>query len=493
VGARGVGPLAGNVRPLGAIDFDPSSYKAWQSGAQFAPWWAETSLRVVVFDTPFVDLRRARNTAGIVSWGSHNPGTASSGRPVALRREFVRRFGEYPAADWTYDIPWSSPERARLMGEALSQALDVRSRAIQWLSADRFPQWDLFFTVASELHGGAEGLWHGVYPRHPLYAQPSATAAAAAMLHIHRALDRMVGTAVKAAGDAMILVFNMGGMGPNTCDVQSMVLLPELLYRHAFRQALLAFPSGWTSAPNYLPILDERDKWEDVVKALWTTKSTRKAKAGVTPKMQAAARRLPEPIKGMLKAIRRSAKYWHSCYAPPPRLEVEYLPSYWYRDYWPRMAAFAFPSFFDGRICINLRDRERHGIVELSRYEETCRALEALLKECRNPRTGEPAVAAVERAPAANPLALASSESDLLVVCRGVAAAIEHPRLGLIGPVPLRRTGGHTRQGIVYVVASNLEPGERGGVYPSLCVVPTIVQLLGAKPATRIAGESLLT
>ena len=75
----------------------------------------------------------------------------------------------------------------------------------------------------------------------------------------------------------------------------------------------------------------------------------------------------------------------------------------------------------------------------------------------------------------------------MLVVWRGVAVALEHPRLGLIGPVPLRRTGGHTRNGIAYVAAPGLEPGERG-VRSSSDVVPTIAQLLGL----RLTGNSLL-
>ena len=36
----------------------------------------------------------------------------------------------------------------------------------------------------------------------------------------------------------------MGGMGPNYSDVPSMVLLPELLYRHAFGQPLLTRATG---------------------------------------------------------------------------------------------------------------------------------------------------------------------------------------------------------------------------------------------------------
>ena len=475
----------------GPIDFDPTSYRAWQDGAQFAPWWSETGLRVVVFDTPFVDLRRARNTRGIVWWGSHSPGAAKSARPARLQGEFVRRFGEYPAAGGMYDIPWPSAERTQLMGDALSQALDVRGRAIQWLAAERFPKWDLFFTVASELHSGAEGLWHGVDATHPLYAHPAAGAAAAAMLDIHRALDRMLGRLVEAAGDAAILVFNMGGMGPNTCDVQSMVLLPELLYRYAFGRAFLTFPRPSTAGPKGFPIQEGWDNWGDALRALLPTGPTAEQKAAVAGKIRTIARRLPEPVKGLLRESRRAAARWHSRRAPLPRLAIDYLPSYWYRKFWPRMEAFAFPSFSDGRIRINLRGRERHGIVELSRYAEICQRLETLLKECKDPQTGEPAVAAIEKPSAANPMALANSESDLLVVWRGVAAAIEHPRLGLIGPVPFRRTGGHTSRGIAYLMAPGLEPGERAGVHPSIDVVPTIVQLLGAKPATRLSGRSL--
>jgi hypothetical protein len=300
----------------------------------------------------------------------------------------------------------------------------------------------------------------------------------------------MVGKLVKAAGDAVIFAFNMGGMGPDTCDVQSMVLLPELLYRHAFGQALLTLPPAWTATPNCLPILDQEDDW-DSVKASWVPARVCDAKAAETGKIRAVARHLQEPIKGLLREARGASAYWRSRHAPR-REGLEYMPSYCYRHYWPRMRAFAFPSFLDGRIRINLHGRERHGIVELSRYEETCQALETLLRECRDPRTREPSVAAIERASTANPLALANSESDLLVEWRGLAAAIEHPRLGLIGPVPLRTTAGHTRQGIAYLVSPGIEPGERG-IHSSCDIVPTIVQLLGAKPTARLAGKSLLS
>ena len=473
----------------GSVSFDPSSYTAWHEGVQFTPWWAETDLRVVVFDPPYVDLRRARNTRGIVAWGAHSPGTVRVGRPGELLAEFVHRFGNYPAQPWMYAMPWSSAVSAQLMGESLSHALDVRGQAAQWLATKRFPEWDFFFAVAAELHGGMEGLWHGVDPDHPLHSHSSAKAAATALLDMHRALDGMIGRLVNAAGDAAILAFNMGGMGPNKCDVQSMVLLPELLYRHAFGQPLLTVPKAWTASPDRVPLLDEHETW-DTARVSWVPESPAEPRAA-DGALLAAAQRLPGPVRDLLNGAQSAAARWRSRRAPM-RQGLDYMPSYHYHHHWPRMPAFAVPSFVDGRVRINLRGRERDGIVELAQYEETCRTIETLLGECRDPRTGKPSVATIARRSAANPLALPSSESDLFIVWRDVAAAMEHPRLGLIGPVPLRRTGGHTGNGIAYIAAPGLEPGERGP-RSSFDIVPTIAQLLGVEPAVRVAGRSLLS
>lgn len=465
------------------IEFDPASYTAWQDGARFAPWWSNTDLQVVVFDTPFVDLRRAPNTQGIVAWGSHDSGTDRTARPAALLADFVQRFGDYPAPEWHYGVPWPSAARSRLMGEGLCQALDVRGRATRWLATERFPEWDFFYVVPSELHSGMEGLWHGVDSGHPLNTHPSAAAAARGLLDIYRALDRFVGRVLQVAGDAVVVAFSLNGTGSNGSDIQSMVLLPELLYRHTFGHSLLSVPPAWTAAPNCPPILDEENDWQ-AASASWISEP-------VSP-MRALARRLPAPVKGLLKKAWSSAGDISPSHDGPMRQELHWQPAHRYRRHWPRMRAFAIPSFKDGRIRINLRGRERDGIVEMSQYEETCQTLETLLRECRDPRTGEPAVAAIDRGANGNPLALGSSESDIFVVWRTVAAALEHPRLGLIGPVPLRRTGGHTRHGLAYIAGPGFEPGERG-VRSSFDVVPTIMQLLGAEPNSRLAGKSLFS
>ena len=60
--ASGLSPESG--RRWAAVEFDPDTYEVWQEGARFTPWWSRLERRVVVFDTPYVDLRRSSNTSG---------------------------------------------------------------------------------------------------------------------------------------------------------------------------------------------------------------------------------------------------------------------------------------------------------------------------------------------------------------------------------------------------------------------------------------------
>ena len=87
--ASGLSPEA--AQRWAAIEFDPATYRTWQEGARFVPWWAALDRRVVVYDTPYVDFRRAPATKGIIGWGAHDPGTAAAGRPQGILAEFVGR------------------------------------------------------------------------------------------------------------------------------------------------------------------------------------------------------------------------------------------------------------------------------------------------------------------------------------------------------------------------------------------------------------------
>ncbi|CRI67509.1 putative Type I phosphodiesterase/nucleotide pyrophosphatase [Thiocapsa sp. KS1] len=472
--ASGLSPAA--ARRWSAVELDPGTYKAWQEGARFTPFLEHLGARVTVFDAPYVDLRRTTEMRGVVGWGAHDPGTEPYGQPAELARSFQERFGPYPAAEWTYATPAYCAATCESMGRALAAAVDRRLAAALWM-LESVPDTDVFFVVTGELHSAVEGLWHGVDPDHPLHAHPSAPAAAKALLEVHRAVDRFVARLAEACSGCDLLAFAMGGMGTNTSDLQSMALLPEVLFRDAFGRPLLQVPSDWTRSPDAVLHLDAQEGWNNA-RSWFPAPEMRPARFG----------------RGLRRLVRRVLPPKTGSGTPlgPFRSPLNWQPTARYAAWWSQMDAFALPSFYDGRIRVNLRGREREGRVDPNEYPETLERLESLLDECIDPRTGKSAVAHFERPAVDDPFALDSSDADLTVVWSSPATALIHPRYGTIGPLPYRRTGGHTGpHGIAYLAASSIAPGNYGE-RSSFDIAPTVVDLIGGCNASALSGRSLL-
>ncbi len=116
----------------------------------------------------------------------------------------------------------------------------------------------------------------------------------------------------------------------------------------------------------------------------------------------------------------------------------------------PSMKAFALPTFGDARLRLNVRGRERDGIVEPADYETTCREVEDSIRACRDPRTGGPVVAKTWRPRAGAPMEAGGCDADIVLQWSHAFDALEHPEAGLIGPFPFRRTGAHTSGGFAF-------------------------------------------
>jgi predicted AlkP superfamily phosphohydrolase/phosphomutase len=476
-----------------AVEFDPATYDVWQEGARFTPFFDSPDVRAVVFDAPYVDLGLAPHVRGVVAWGAHDPGASYATRPAALADVIP----PYPSPGATYAVPWATASACRATGDALVAGLEARRAVALDLMAERLDDWDLFLVVAGEIHSGVEALWHGVDPTHPLHRHASAPAAAAALDAVHDALDRLVADVVAAAGDDVTVVaFSMGGMGRNESDVASMVLLPELLHRHRFGTPRLRPVEPGATLADGGPLLDPCRSWTDVLRACYV------APPGGA---RSAYGRLPEPVRagvgsvrrrvrdaGRAVRVRRAGAPVEATTAGPARRSTSWMPADRYRDGWPRMAAFALPSFYDGRVRVNLAGRERDGVVAPADHARVCDEVEALVRACRDVRTGEEVVAHVER-PGGDPLALTSSEADLVVVWRGASNGFDHPAHGRIGPVPFRRTGGHTGpHGVAFIAGPGIEPGDHG-VASSFAVAPLVRDLLagrGFDPAAVVAPHT---
>jgi len=174
-------------------------------------------------------------------------------------------------------------------------------------------------------------------------------------------------------------------------------------------------------------------------------------------------------------------------------LPLAWMPAARYQPYWRRMQAFALPSFYDGQIRINLRGRESHGRVLPEQFETVRDELAKLLLDCRDPRTGQKVVADIRYHEYCPPLELDSSAADISVVWNGSPLAFQHPKLGLVGPLPFRRPGGHSGDlGVAWIHGAGLEAADYG-VRSAFDVVPTLLDLLEQRPLDSIDGSSLLT
>ena len=344
-----------------AVHFDAETYAVWQQGTSLLPFPARYDFRTVVFDPPYFDLANAPNVRGLVSWGAYDPGVPPHSRPLDLLEELSERFGPYPAQEWIYATPWSSVERSRRMGERLAAGVRLRARAARWLLAERLRDWQLALVTVSEAHSAIEGLWHGVDPDHPLHTVASSKAAGEGVRGVYRAVDELIAGLGAALPDATCVVFSMHGMGANGSDAASMFLLGELLYRHAFKMSL--HESGnFAVLPSGVPLLAESQTWRSAVRASfarpWAVRHN--ALARRLTQIFDPRRRRASPVSAPQRQHRG-----------PAVLGLDWMPLTAYRDYWPDMPAFALPSFYDGRVRINLRGREGHGKVDVEDYRKT--------------------------------------------------------------------------------------------------------------------------
>jgi len=436
-----------------AVHFDPATYQATQQGTAARPFVADIGKRVVAFDVPYFDLSAAPNCMGLASWGAHDAGVEQQCAPADLAEEIAARFGPYPATPYIYGFVWPNEQNARAMADALVRAVDCRSAIGHWLLTERLPDWDMAVMVISEFHSAIEALWHGYDATHPLHHLPSAVPACAGILRVYEAFDRMLGLYRRTMLQADLVVFSMHGMGANDSDVPTMALLPELLYRANFGQTLFEPRADWCVVPGEIPMLRAGERWSGAVKACLHHRDT--AKDAV-----------PSPL--------------------------DWMPAAAYRRYWPAMRTFALPSYYDGRIRVNLAGRERDGSVPLSAYHAELDAICALLQDCRDPRTGRTVVKRIARPVAADPLSAGPTEADLVIIWQGAPLAFRHERFGLIGPIPFRRTGGHSGgAGVGYFLSPRLPRGDLGTA-SAFDVVPTLVDLIDAAAPGYLSGRSLL-
>jgi predicted AlkP superfamily phosphohydrolase/phosphomutase len=443
----------------GAVDFDPATYAISQPTTRMAPMLGHVPDGTIIVDAPYFDLARAPGTRGLVGWGAHDPGIAPLSVPSSLASEIADRFGPYPASEWIYGFTWPSARRTQVAAAALAQAVSLRAEVATWLLANRLPDWRLAIVSISEFHSAIEPFWHGVDTGHPLHAIDSAAASRDGLERVYEVADRMIGSLCAAFPEATVVAFSMHGMGPNAADVPAMALLPELLFRRQFGKPKLK-PRALEKNAAGVPILADDQPWFE-------------------PSKQGLA----SPLSRLAMRMRRSLL------PRPDGFELDWMPATLYHRYWRRMDAFAIPAYYDGRIRINLKGRESAGRVAPADYDKQRNELARLLEACRDPLTGAEAIESIEFCPPAE--SAAPSGADMRIKWRPRTLGLAHADLGVIGPLPYRRTGGHTGDSGFAVFAG---PPIGRGILPtasSFDILPTILDLLGESSIAGFSGQSL--
>ena len=152
------------------------------------------------------------------------------------------------------------------------------------------------------------------------------------------------------------------------------------------------------------------------------------------------------------------------------------------------MKAFALPTFGDARIRLNVRGRERDGIVEPADYDAACRSwTRSALAAIRGPaaRSSPPRG---DRAPARRWSGAGATRTSWS--SGGAASTPLSTRAGLIGPFPFRRTSGHSDRGFAFFSGPGISAGNLGE-WRAMNLTATLVALLSraAPPRRRpIAG-----
>ena len=489
------------------VEFDPATYDSWYARSSHASYfYARPDLTSIVFDIPNSVVVEDVHGIQVTAWGSHAAQFPSASRPNSVLPDIDRRFGVHEGMLSDGHTGWHNDHYLDELHAAQVKGIQQRADISRWL-CEQEPNWDFFITVFGESHVGEHQLFHGVLEDHPLHGTDLAERAADRLRELFAKMDEAIGEMAADLDDTTTLVvFSAHGMQTNKSDVIAGVLVPEFLHRQHFGEPLIDF-EPWSEGDPYV-MLDER-----VLTRHYLEHRLRKPTPVTTGGPRSIPKRLVRRLRHHLPeaALNRFEKtYWkrpdwwdmnvrepapyHSrdLYAEAARIELESVAAAsWYRPFWSQMRAFVIPSFSDCHIRLNVRGRERDGMVDLDDYESVCDEVEAQLRSLVDARTGEAVVDQVLRVRQDDPMAEIGPGPDLVVTLHATTDIIRHPDVGLVGPCPLMRMGEHTPDGWAMIATPDGERSDLGTIEPR-DLTATVIGLLGLKESPLVTGVDAL-
>ena len=472
------------------VSYNPDNYEivcdVVESGYDYQEYFPFYALgedyKVAVLDVPVTVLSEDVNGVQILGWGGHYPYTVSASHPPEVFNEVIKKHGKNPVLHNDNGLWWNR-EYVTWIQEALTQSIEGHTEIARDLL--RRENWDLFLMVFGETHTVGHDLYNHSQPDHPVYNHLTQNGTKPdPVLSIYRQLDTAVGEVLsEAPDDANVLCFSVHGMAANFTDLLSMAILPELLYRFHYGKAAIA-PGKVGSTLKPVVTKPIRNSWPGEV---WSQVYE------------------PNPVKKLFhtwthKKFLRSGK--HGLLSPyslldepvEQELAMGWMPSMWYSPLWSQMKVFALPAFTNGHIRLNLRGRDRDGVVDPQEYHALCTEISEILYDLTDARTGKKVVkqVAITRS---DPLDKNPKlpDADLVVLWQEPSAdVIDSSRLGRVGPLTHCRAGGHKSQGFLLGKGPDIPAGfelPQGG---TVDLAPTILNLMNAKIPEHLDGKDLI-
>jgi predicted AlkP superfamily phosphohydrolase/phosphomutase len=403
--------------------------------------------RSLVID-PYEGRPPARPVGTVVSgWQfAHTAVLQRWASPRGEYRTLTRRFGRAPEVEDVYGRP--SVRGLKILKRQLLDAPDRVARlATELLARDRY---DLAWVEFSAGHMAGHHFWDLAHLADGQLDEKLRAELEATVAETYAAIDTALGVVVSALPlGADILVFSEVGM---TASQSRTDLLPEMLAR-VLTGARTDAAAGTAAG-----------------RMLWNVRAAVPARARI-----AVTRALPNAVALELAG----------------RLFMRGVD-------WSRTRAFALPADHDGYVRLNLRGRERDGIVDPGEAD-------ALIDEIRDglgsftDHDGMPCVAGVDRVEDLVGRGARSDQLPDLIVrwaARPVLAfpGVTSPRYGDVRRrgLGLGRSGNHVDGSWMLTVPGSGRETELGRAPRLVDVAATVSSLLGADTA-GLAGEPLLT
>ena len=413
------------------------------------PFWeafGTHGIRSCVVDVPLV-LGGPRDVAGtyLGGWGTHDTEALRSW-PAPLARQVRREFGKAVMPREAFGMQTvASLERA--CGELRRATEQIGRIGISLLRRD---DWQFFCLAFGAAHRAGHYLWDAGEARDlPEADGKRLQRLETALEDVYATIDHALGALLEHCEGALLVVFALHGMGPNT-------------------------------------------GWSEIVPAML---DARRAALSQEPARKGALYRARQALVTRMRPVLQHM---------PPSLAARLVPLWSSRMCdWPATQYFPLPMDLTGLLRVNLRGREREGIVAPgAEYAALCAELESFFRSLRDDRTGAPVVAEVVRAYADSPseathrdgqpdLILKWRETRTRDVSRLISSELPAFECDVPRYLASGRSGNHRPFGWFVASGPGIAAGRHLGTHDVVDLAPTVRQVLGLEPEPRFHGRPL--